>query len=120
MLITKAQLGKASLKELQQISAAIKLEIGKRENNTKANLLKQVKKLAADAGVSINDLLGSSPKGTKAVRIHKVAGKPRGKVAPKYRNPADASQTWTGRGRQPLWVSKAVAAGKSLETLLIK
>jgi DNA-binding protein H-NS len=120
MLLTKGQLTKASSKELQQAVVAIKAELVKRESNSKANLLKQVKKLAADAGVSINDLLASTGKTPRAVRTVKGASKARGKVAPKYRNPADTSQTWTGRGRQPLWVAKALAGGKSLDALLIK
>ena len=34
-------------------------------------------------------------------------GGKRGKGAPKYRNPKDPSQTWTGHGRRPLWRAKA-------------
>jgi DNA-binding protein H-NS len=39
--------------------------------------------------------------------------------APKYANPADRSQTWTGRGRKPGWVIEALAAGKSLDSMAI-
>lgn len=41
------------------------------------------------------------------------------KVAPKYRNPADMNQTWTGRGRAPLWAAELQKAGK-LDSALIK
>lgn len=120
MLLTKAQLNKASVKELQQAAASIKSEIAKRENSSKSELLKKVKKMAAEAGVSISDLLGKSGNvAAKPARPQKVS-KPRGKVAPKYRNPADAAQTWTGRGRQPVWVAQALAAGSTLDALLIK
>jgi DNA-binding protein H-NS len=43
----------------------------------------------------------------------------RRKVKPKYRNPADMSQTWTGRGKRPRWYSAALAAGKKEKDLLI-
>ncbi len=43
----------------------------------------------------------------------------RRKVKPKYRNPADASQTWTGRGKRPRWYSAALASGKKEKDLLI-
>jgi DNA-binding protein H-NS len=33
----------------------------------------------------------------------------------RFRNPADASQTWTGRGRQPKWIAEGLAGGKSLD-----
>ncbi len=34
-----------------------------------------------------------------------------------YRNPWNASQTWSGRGRQPSWVLDALAVGLTLEDL---
>lgn len=127
MLLTKSQLSKASDKDLQQAASAIKTELAHRESTNKAELLKKVKKLAAEAGVSISELLGKAtrtpaksgrPAAGKAARP--AAGKARGKVPAKYRNPADASQTWTGRGRQPLWVAQAISSGKSMDALLIK
>lgn len=42
-----------------------------------------------------------------------------GKVAPKYRNPADPSQTWSGRGKHPRWFNDALKAGKKEKDLLI-
>lgn len=39
--------------------------------------------------------------------------------AVRYRNPQDPGQAWTGRGRQPKWVSDWIGAGKSLETLQV-
>ena len=47
------------------------------------------------------------------------AAKPKTKVAPKYVDPADPSQTWTGRGRKPRWFIEAREAGKTLEDLAI-
>lgn len=41
------------------------------------------------------------------------------KVKPKYRNPADRSETWTGRGRPPLWLVAATKSGKKRDDLLI-
>jgi DNA-binding protein H-NS len=41
------------------------------------------------------------------------------KVDPKFRNPEPPHETWSGRGRQPRWVSKMLEAGKSLDDLRI-
>ena len=38
--------------------------------------------------------------------------------APKYQNPNNAAQTWSGKGNQPAWVTQALAQGKTLESLL--
>ena len=53
-------------------------------------------------------------------RAKKTVRKTRKKVAPKYRNPADESQTWTGRGREPLWIKDLVEKGAQLNDLLIE
>jgi DNA-binding protein H-NS len=42
------------------------------------------------------------------------------KVSPaKYRNPNDPDQTWTGRGRTPLWIKALEESGGSREDTLI-
>ena len=38
-------------------------------------------------------------------------------LQPKFRNPDAPSQTWSGRGRQPMWVRRLLAAGKTMEDL---
>ena len=47
-------------------------------------------------------------------------GRSLGKVAPKYRNPANAKETWTGRGEQPRWLAAETAKGRKLDEFLIK
>lgn len=42
------------------------------------------------------------------------------KVKPKYRNPKNKSETWTGRGRTPLWMAAMVKQGKKPDDFLIK
>jgi DNA-binding protein H-NS len=120
------ELNKLSLSELKRQKTRIEAEIARRSLNSKRDLLKKVQKMAAEAGVPLSELLGTkkesvaakTPKASKAT-AKKTRGS-KGKVAPKYRNPADAAQTWTGRGRQPLWVSGYTATGKPITDLLIK
>jgi DNA-binding protein H-NS len=117
-------LSKLSLTELKRQKTRIEAEIARRSVNSKRDLLKKVQKLADEAGVPLSELLGSgkSLKTGKKVKaaVPKAPRGNKGKVAPKYRNPADASQTWTGRGRQPLWVAGYIASGKAISDLLIK
>ena len=47
------------------------------------------------------------------------AKRPYPPVHPKYRNPAQPSETWAGRGKQPRWVAAALKKGKRLEDLRI-
>jgi DNA-binding protein H-NS len=41
------------------------------------------------------------------------------KSAPQFANPADKSQTWTGKGRQPNWFRQAVEKGTNPEKMRI-
>ena len=43
----------------------------------------------------------------------------RGKVAPKYRNPENPSETWAGRGLKPRWLAAALKSGKKLDDFSI-
>jgi len=38
--------------------------------------------------------------------------------APKYQNPNNAAQTWSGKGKQPHWLEEMLAQGHSLTSLL--
>jgi DNA-binding protein H-NS len=86
-------------------------------------VLAQIVTLAKQAGLTAADIAqalssGKAAKAGKAPKAAKkgaLAGK---KVAPKYRNPANAEQTWTGRGVSPTWVQALKAAG-TLESALI-
>jgi DNA-binding protein H-NS len=42
------------------------------------------------------------------------------KVAAKYRNPANRSQTWAGRGVRPRWLQAALKEGRSIEEFAIR
>ena len=91
------------------------------KTNDKA--LAQIIAIAKDAGLTAADIakaLGQTSKTnkTKSMVVKKsgaLAGK---KIAPKYRNPANPEQTWTGRGVSPTWVQELKTAGK-LDTALI-
>jgi DNA-binding protein H-NS len=41
------------------------------------------------------------------------------KVNPKFRNPELPHETWSGRGKQPRWVTKQLGIGKKFDDLLI-
>ncbi|MGX9427421.1 MULTISPECIES: H-NS histone family protein [Bradyrhizobium] len=45
--------------------------------------------------------------------------RPYPKVLPKYRNPKNPGETWSGRGKQPLWLAKRLGTGSKLDDFLI-
>jgi DNA-binding protein H-NS len=45
--------------------------------------------------------------------------RPYPKVKPKYRNPKNQSETWSGRGKKPHWVRELVKAKRNLNEFAI-
>jgi DNA-binding protein H-NS len=45
--------------------------------------------------------------------------RPYPKVTPKFRNPNDSSETWSGRGKQPRWIIELLAAGRKIDDFKI-
>ena len=72
------------------------------------------------------ELFGIDAPAAKTARAGKTsksaskAGRKVAKVAPKYRNPANAEETWTGRGKQPRWLAEYTNNGRKVEEFLIQ
>jgi DNA-binding protein H-NS len=60
------------------------------------------------------ELLMQRMKGDRRVRPSRVR-RPYPKVLPKFRNPHDPSITWSGRGKQPRWLTELLAEGTDME-----
>lgn len=90
-------------REIQDIIENMQLE-------EKNRLLGIWHEMAGQAGLSVLEITA----GLRPVSYHQDEeereGKRRNPARPKYRNPADPSQTWTGRGRKPHWVSAYLLA----------
>ncbi|AKC87241.1 H-NS family nucleoid-associated regulatory protein [Pseudoxanthomonas suwonensis] len=77
-------------------------------------------KLAKAEGYTIEELFGGAAAGgAKRAASPARAGRKLGKVAPKYRNPENPRETWTGRGKQPRWLAGYTAKGRDLGEFLI-
>ena len=105
-------------KELEKLKSRVEKALEKVSAKELKAAREAAAKAAAEHGFSLDDITGApAPKKRgpkpKADKAPKAAGKP------KYRNPADASQTWTGKGRQPNWYKQAVDAGTDPKTLEI-
>lgn len=105
MAINIRNLSHAQLSDLIQRAKARQDELA-REKATK--LRAKISAMVKAEGFAIEDVFAGARRGGV-----------RRKVAPKYRNPIDPSQTWTGRGKRPRWYSAALASGKKEKDLLI-
>ena len=104
MAINIRNLSHAQLSDLIQRAKARQDELA-REKATK--LRAKISAMVKAEGFAIEDVFAGARRGVRR------------KVAPKYRNPIDPSQTWTGRGKRPRWYSAALASGKKEKDMLI-
>jgi DNA-binding protein H-NS len=97
-------LDKLSYAELLTLQEKIAAAIVARKSEDAKATKDQLRAYAEKAGFKLEELFGGK-RGSKGVA--------------KYRNPKDASQTWTGRGRKPNWLTDAVKKGAKIESFEI-
>jgi DNA-binding protein H-NS len=113
-----------SAKELGALIAKAKEQQTKLAKRTPiATVRGKITKFAKAEGYTLEELFGMT--GTRSAKAPATkpgprAGKKLGKVAPKYRNPANPKETWTGRGKHPRWMAALIAKGKKTDDFLIK
>ncbi len=103
--VNLAKLSKAELEALEGELVAAKRE---RAESELQELRDDVTALLEKRGYTFAEVFG---KGT---------GRKTGPVKPKFRNPKNPSDTWTGRGRRPRWLEAELKKGKSVNSFLIK
>ena len=96
-----------SLKELKSLQKDLAKAISTYEDRHKAEARAKLDVIAKEMGYSLADLIGSEVKPSRAP------------AAAKYRHPENATLTWSGRGRKPLWFVAALEAGKAPEDLAV-
>ena len=106
-----------SLNELELIQKKVTREIQKKRSKAQEEGIRKIKLIAAEYGLSSDELkaIGSE----KRASSKNKAVKKRGPVAPKYRDPNNSKNTWTGRGLKPKWVQAFLNSGGQLEQIMI-
>lgn len=102
-----AALEKLSVKELVDLQRKVESMIVVRQDRERVELREKIQAMAKEHGFEVSELFAGRAKGGR--------GKAGGVV--KYRNPDDATQTWSGRGRKPKWISEA---GGDVERFRVK
>ncbi|WP_171181944.1 H-NS family nucleoid-associated regulatory protein [Ruegeria sp. HKCCD8929] len=101
------KLDKMSAVQLKQLRVDVDAALVDRQRQDLADAKAAAEAAVAEFGFSLADLNTKPKGGTRA------------KAAPKYRNPDNAEQTWTGRGRKPQWIIDALTAGADIAALEI-
>jgi DNA-binding protein H-NS len=100
-------LERMSFKDLQDLELKVRKAKASAQDRSRNEVREKVEAMVAAAGFKMSDLFGGR------------GGKGR-KVAAKYANPDDPSETWTGRGRKPRWLAAKLKDGDKIDKFLIK
>jgi DNA-binding protein H-NS len=97
-----------SYSDLLRLEERLKSAIAARKAEDAKVTKDELRAMAAKSGFNLDELFG-----------RKRGPKPGHKASVKYRNPKDPSQTWTGRGRKPNWLTDAVKKGGKLDSYAV-
>lgn len=99
--------------QLTKLKDQIDQQILAIEEADKQKAIEAVTKKAKEFGFNLEDLIPELRPGKKTRNTAKKAG------PPKYANPDDPTQTWSGKGRRPEWFRKALERGTEPEAMEI-
>jgi DNA-binding protein H-NS len=109
----KLNLDSMSVDEMWQLHEEISRVLSVRLTSEKRELEKRLERLRRDKQV---------PSLRSSNGMKDLARAPRRKyprVYPKYQNPQEPSETWSGRGKTPRWLVAALKTGHKLEEFAI-
>jgi len=97
-----------SPEELQSLIKNAESALQAKQAGMRKQVIAQIKELAASIGVTVE------------ITDEKKSRKSSSAVAAKYANPANSSETWTGRGLAPKWMKELLDQGRNKDEFLIK
>lgn len=114
-------------KQLQKLIADAKREKVRQQKRQPIDKVRtKLTRMAKAEGYTLIELFGVKAGGRSAATKTASPAKTNSrkstkgsKVAPKYRNPANPAETWSGRGKHPRWMAALIAKGKKAEDFLI-
>ena len=98
-----------SLAELHNLVAQAQRELAERQKQERRHVMAEIRALADSMGLVVNFQEEEPASGSLRGR----------KVAPKYRNPHNPEETWTGRGLKPRWLAELVEQGRDIDEFRI-
>jgi DNA-binding protein H-NS len=107
-----------SRKELEKHLAEVKKALQSAQARDRREAKRAAEKAVAEFGLSLSDITEEGKPQPKQKKTKQKS--PARKSKPKYANPTDPTQTWTGKGRQPNWFKNELDKGTPAERMEIK
>lgn len=106
-MVVSVKIEELSLKELKDLQRRVTKAIDEFQDRKKRQAISMLEEQANALGYSLAELAGTTD------------ARKRMPAKVKYSNPDNSGDTWTGRGRRPLWIEVALRSGKTLADLLV-
>lgn len=114
MTVNHTDYDELDMQQLQDIQQKVQTAMSKRKREHINTVYQQIIEIVKSNGLTLEEVIDFSQKKSKKVDA------PKRQVAAKYRHPDNEALTWTGRGKQPRWISDALGSGFTLEALTIQ
>lgn len=117
---------KRTVESMRNELEALKKQLETRERDEKLGQLTGSKEFRVVAkeinrlGLSGDEVGELFQRQKEVVKRRKTTKRKGVKLKPKYRNPENSEQVWTGRGNRPRWVTAALERGLTLQDMLIE
>ena len=107
----REELRDMSRRELQSLKADVEKAMVQAEKNELRQAREAAERAAAEHGYSLSELAGGGDRrgSARSGNVH----------PPKYRNPQNPEQTWSGRGRKPQWIKDVEESGADISAYRI-
>ena len=110
----KLNLDAMSIDEMWHLHEEISRVLSVRLTSEKRELEKRLAQLRRE-----KEMRQSEPPDGQSLKTAPRARRKYPRVFPKYRNPQEPSETWSGRGKQPRWLTAALQTGHTIEEFVI-
>ena len=100
---------KMSLKELLELETKLDKAIANARERERSEIKQKIEAIVQSSGFSVSELFGGRGSPTKGRTI-----------AAKFVNPENRSETWTGRGRKPRWLTAKLDKGAKMEDFAVR
>jgi DNA-binding protein H-NS len=110
----KINLDAMSIDRMWQLHEEISQALSVRLTTEKRELEKRLAQLRRES-----EMRRSEPADTQSTKGPRRERRKYPRVSPKYRNPKEPSETWSGRGKQPRWLVAALKTGHTIEEFVI-
>jgi DNA-binding protein H-NS len=106
LFMSNVDISNLSVAELEKLKGSIDSAIANRRDGELLNLRQAIDDMVEQAGFTLDEVLQVRTSKKRAVKA-------------KYSNPNNPAETWSGRGRKPIWVQEWTNAGRDLNDCLI-